>query len=341
MKMKRLVSAVCALAVFAGCSQTQKESNDEAQVVIFETDMGNDVDDAMALDLLYKAMDDGKINLIAVSNHKKSDYASEFIDIMNTWYGYPDIEVARGAVCIPNTAERDYTEAVCLMENELGEPLFERTKSEKQISESVEMYRRLLSAQKDSSVIIVSVGFSTSLAALLQSGPDEYSELDGRELVGRKVKLTSVMAGSFGDNARAEYNIVNDIASARYVFEHWPAPIALSPFELGRMVQYQGTYIESDFTWAESHPMAEAYKSYRPMPFNRAAWDLTSVLYILHPQMFTVSQSGRLSVDENGFTHFAPEEHGRDVVLGADREQADSMLSYFRRTLARMPENMN
>ena len=45
------------------CSQKQAEP---APInLIFETDLGNDVDDAMALDLLYKYVESGKINLIS------------------------------------------------------------------------------------------------------------------------------------------------------------------------------------------------------------------------------------------------------------------------------------
>ncbi len=329
---------VCAAAFLAGCTGGAGTERD-VPAVIFETDLGNDIDDALALDLLYKAMDDGKINLIAVSTHKESDYVAEFADIMNTWYGYPEVEVSHGGVCVVNDGAVDYAREVCLMADSLGEPMFERTRGRERISESVEMYRRLLSAQKDGSVVIVSVGFSTTLAALLQSGPDEYSPLDGRELVARKVRLTSVMAGSFGDKARAEYNIVNDLPAARYVFENWPSPVALAPFELGVMVQYPWRSIDNDFNWADAHPMRDAYKSYRPKPYDRASWDLMSVLYVVHPQMFTVSEKGRLSVDEQGYTHFEPGEDGRDVVLSADRAQADSIKSYFLRTLPRKPKN--
>ena len=34
--------------------------------IIFETDMGNDVDDALAIDMLYKYHSSGQINLMAV-----------------------------------------------------------------------------------------------------------------------------------------------------------------------------------------------------------------------------------------------------------------------------------
>jgi hypothetical protein len=63
--------------------------------VIFETDMGNDVDDALALDMLYKYMDQGRINLLAVNSNKNNGYSAAFIQLMNNWYGYPGIPVGK------------------------------------------------------------------------------------------------------------------------------------------------------------------------------------------------------------------------------------------------------
>jgi len=334
--MKKLFFAALMLLVFGACS-SEKAADAPVPVVVFETDMGNDVDDALALDLLYKAMDDGKINLAAVSCHKQGDCVTDFIDVMNTWYGYPGVEIWRAARCVANDHAPDYTRAVCAMTDEAGQPVFPRRGQ--RVEDAVKGYRRLLSGLEDGAAVIVSVGFSTTLAALLQSPPDEYSVLAGRDLVARKVKYASVMGGSFGPNARAEYNIVNDIPAARYFFEHWPTPIVLAPFELGVMVQYPWSSIDNDFDWTDAHPMVEAYKSYRPGPYDRASWDLMSVLYVLHPEMFTVSEPGRIGVDEQGYTHFVPEDGGRDAVLCADRAQADSIKSYFLRTLPRKPKN--
>ena len=60
-----------------------------------------------------------------------------------------------------------------------------------QAEDAVRLYRRVLAAQPDRSVAISSVGLLTNLAALLRSGPDDYSPLDGRALVAQKV-------GAFG-----------------------------------------------------------------------------------------------------------------------------------------------
>jgi inosine-uridine nucleoside N-ribohydrolase len=68
-----------------------------------------------------------------------------------------------------------------------------------QAPEAVSLLRRTLAGQPDSSIVIVQVGFSTNLARLLDTKPDAASPLVGRELVRRKVRLLSMMAGNFSD----------------------------------------------------------------------------------------------------------------------------------------------
>jgi len=45
------------------------------------------------------------------------------------------------------------------------------------------LLREVLAGQPDRSVVIVQVGFSTNMARLLDSEPDQYSALTGHELV--------------------------------------------------------------------------------------------------------------------------------------------------------------
>ena len=71
--------------------------------VIFDTDMGNDVDDALALDMLYKYHQDKKINLLGVVSNKDAEHSTVFVDIMNNFYGLPTLPIGKiykGAVCV-------------------------------------------------------------------------------------------------------------------------------------------------------------------------------------------------------------------------------------------------
>ena len=77
--MKRIMTimlAISGLFLFAGCNCTDKCSSDKLNI-IFETDMGNDVDDAMAMDMLYKYLDQDKINLLAVMINKSAAAPAE------------------------------------------------------------------------------------------------------------------------------------------------------------------------------------------------------------------------------------------------------------------------
>src|SRR4029077_13841175 len=114
-------------------------------------------------------------------------------------------------------------------------------------------------SQPDRSVVIVQVGFSTNLARLLDSPPDKYSPLSGRELAKKKVKLLSLMAGAFqtiDKNRRyLEYNVVKDIPSARAVAERWPTSLVYSGFEIGIALPFPAVSIERDFGYVTHHPL--------------------------------------------------------------------------------------
>ena len=93
--MKKLfyTFALLSLVFLTGCVG-EKAAKTEKLCVIFETDMGNDVDDAMALDMLYKYMDAGLVDLLAIMVNKDSGSAAQYIDMFGTWYGYPEIRIA-------------------------------------------------------------------------------------------------------------------------------------------------------------------------------------------------------------------------------------------------------
>lgn len=313
--------------------------------IILETDIGNDVDDALALDMLYKYLDEKKIDLLGITLNKEGTYPAEYTDIMNTWYGYPQIPIGiihNGADC-ENDAT-NYAKAVCLIRKDNGESAFKRSLEGdyNQLPEAPALYRKLLAQQPDSSVTVISVGFSTNLARLLDTPADRISPLTGKELVAQKVKLLCTMAGCFNNPDLFEYNVVKDIPAAKKVFSEWPTTLVTSPFEVGIAIHYPGSSIENDFRWAPLHPMAEAYKSYQQMPYDRPTWDLTSVLYAVEgPSYFTVSRAGKINVTDQGATEFTPDTTGNRYYLAVDSIQAENIKQYFVRLVTKQPAHFN
>jgi len=306
--------------------RSKEKADKGSRRVIFETDMGNDVDDALALDMLYKYADQGKIHLLGISSNKNGCYSSEFIDILNTRFGYPDIPIGRivkGPDC-ESDGMINYARKVCEMKTPNGEFLFKRSKPSYESNlESTELYRRILSKQPDNSVCIISVGFFTNLARLLATPPDKYSPLIGKDLVAKKVKSLVLVAGDFRKNKVTEFNVYKDGPAAQKVFAEWPTSIICSPLDVGLNILYPATVIENDSLWANPHPIVEAYKVFLPMPYNRPTWDLNAVLYAVEPGAgyYNCSERGVISVDENNFTVFSPDKNGKHAYLSVTPEQ--------------------
>lgn len=318
-----------ALSIATGCSSAEGQA-DAPDAVIFETDLGNDVDDALALAMLHNYVDQGKIRLAAVMLNKKGVEPMMLADIINTYYGHPDIElgtVSEGVTC--GNEDSNYAKSVAEMTDQNGNALFPRShESYDSIPEATKLYRKILASEPDSSVTIISVGFSTNLARLLDSKADEISPLGGRELVAKKVKLLSAMAGSGTDPNTPEYNVYMDAAAAKKVFSSWPGEVVMSPFEVGMAINYPATVIENDSLWPSMpNPVVEAYKCYQPMPYDRPTWDLTSVLYAIEgAESFGLSQPSAVSVGENGTTAFTPDSTATRRYLKVDSIGAANIL---------------
>ena len=61
--------------------------------VIFDTDMGNDVDDALALAMLHAFASRGEVQLLAVTVSKDNPWAAEYVRLVDEYYGRGTIPV--------------------------------------------------------------------------------------------------------------------------------------------------------------------------------------------------------------------------------------------------------
>jgi inosine-uridine nucleoside N-ribohydrolase len=177
---------------------------------------------------------------------------------------------------------------------------------------------------------MVQVGFSTNLARLLDAG---------RELVSRKVRLLSIMAGAF-PTGKPEYNVHTDLPASTKVFNEWPTPVVASGFEIGLSIQYPAVSIENDFDYVEHHPIADAYRQYQKMPYDRPTWDLTAALYAVRPERgyFSLSPPGVISVDAKGVTHFTAKAGGKHRYLVVDDLQRARTLEALVQLASQPPE---
>jgi purine nucleosidase len=290
--------------------------------IIFDTDIGNDIDDALALGVIHALANRGECRLVAVTISKDNPLCAPYIDLVNTFYGRGDIPI--GVVRDGKTPEdgkylRGPVEALDGSKIRFPHDLQSGTDA----PEAVALLRQALSAEADGSVVMVVVGFSTNIARLLESQADKYSPLSGKELVAKKCRLLSIMAGNFGPKPGPEYNVFIDVPAARQVYANWPTEIVASGFEIGLAIKYPAVSIERDFAYVPHHPLPEAYVLYQEMPYDRETWDLTSVLYAVRPDRgyFALSEPGTITVDEKNVTQFAPAATAKHRYLKVDAEQ--------------------
>lgn len=331
--MLRLALLISAFAVLAGTVPAHAQ---KAPVkMIFDTDMGNDIDDAMALAMIHQLARRGAVELLAVTSTKDHPKSAAYIDALNTWYGYPDIPI--GAVRDGAAKEEGRFNGQVERKKADGTPLFPHDLvSGDDAPEAVSLIRQTLAAQPDGSVMLVQVGFFTNLARLLDSKGDKASPLDGPALVKAKVKELVLMAGAFQtihhDTKHIEYNVKLDIPSAKRIAAEWPTPVVWSGYEIGIAAAYPWQSIVEDYGYTADHLVKDSYLAYVPEhPHDRPTWDLTVALYAIYPDRgyFDLSPAGHVSVGDEGRTDFHAKADGNDRYLVMDAVQTARVREAF------------
>jgi purine nucleosidase len=298
--------------------------------LVFDTDICGDCDDVLALGMIHALESRGVCRLVAVTVSADHALAAPFVDAVNTFYGRGQVPIG---VVRPAGVVSDSKYLALADARDDGRARYpHRLALGKDAPGATAVLRAALAAQPDGSVVVVQVGFSTNLARLLDSAPDDRSPLGGEALVRQKVQRLSLMAGAFrpidGNGRYREYNVAQDVPSARTLAARWPTPMEWSGFEIGVALPYPAVSIERDYGYVPHHPLAEAYVRFMPPPHNRPTWDLTSVLQAAYPDRgyFDLSRPGTVVVEPDGVTRFAPDPAGRHRYLVLKPEQAPRAL---------------
>jgi len=237
--------------------------------IIFDTDMDSDCDDLGALALLHALADRGEARLLAVITTTADPDTPSCADAVNTYYGRGDVPIG---VLDPQGGggrrRSRYARAV-------AEACPHNLASYAEAEDAVRLYRRVLAAQPDGTVVIVTVGHLTSLARLLDSGPDGISPLAGIDLVARKVRLWSCMGGKYPEGKEPNFYRPDPAATVRCV-RACPTRVMFSGAEIGNAIQTGARLTETP----PGNPVRIGYERYFGKPGrSRASWDQTAVLY--------------------------------------------------------------
>lgn len=313
----------------------QDETYKGVPLIILDTDIGSSTDDLFALEMLYRYEQEGRCQLLGVVVDRAGEDYAAVADVMNNYFNRPSLPIglvrngiAKPAVWIDYRNLPNYTDAS-------GNRMFSRTVSDySQVPDGYLLYRRLLAQQPDHSVSICSIGFVTSLSQLLLSDADEYSTLNGVELVRQKVKCLYIMGGVFGDSEEPDFNFAQGNSFAQDFFHLWPSDIDMvfSPMEVGQGIEYTPEQVISDISWTDIHPIKQVYMTCN-CNTGQKMWDPLTVIHAVEgDDLFALSERGTVSLTSECATIFTPSAAGNyRYQLPGSAEWNAAMLEKIRK----------
>lgn len=267
-------------------------------VLIFDTDMDTDCDDAGALALAMHFHRLGRIRLGAVICDVLSPWPGAYTRATLNTYGLEDIPIGINCHCHNSAAYAAYIDQLRAKAFPFYNELIARQHgltpgNTPGLSDAIALYRRVLAASADRNVVICAVGLLSLLPALLASAPCEVSPLPGRELVKRKVcELVTMANAPFPEGAEV-FNWRMDAAHAASALADWPTPITVS-------------WCGSDILTTPpdqppANPIHDAYRIWHrgKQDLHRPSWDLVATLWAArqHPELFTRRASAHISLN--------------------------------------------
>ena len=291
-KALHLIMLVLAL----GCADKQQPIQ-----IIFDTDFGGDADDLGALAMLHHFHNKKEIKLLGVMCWNVEKFAVGGIDAVNTYYGNPGIPI--GTRKAPgHVTPWNHSKAIS---DKLPHDLEQENAPDATI-----LYRQLLSQSADQSVTLVTVGPLMNIKKLIDSPPDDHSDMYGSDLLHSKVKEVIIMGGNF-PKSEYEWNFSGDMPGVtKYVIDKLKLPITFIGAEIGSVIRtgevfnelphdsplYLGFYHFSKHAPWMNHQFEGAI-------YDNATFDQTAVLYAVRGGLnkyWTRVSQGRCEADDNG-----------------------------------------
>lgn len=306
---KTLLFLLTFLVITYGCANKSKDNSVKPLKIIFDSDLGPDYDDVGALAFLNAMADSGKVEILATLASNKHELVVPAINVINTYFGRGDLPV--GAPKSPGVnlgSSQHWADSIVAKY-----PHSINLTSE--APDAVDVYRKILSNQPDTSVTIITVGFLTNLNNLLNSKPDSISPLSGKDLVIKKVKKLVSMAGGFPNGK--EFNIKMDSTASKYVYDNWPTKIIFSGYEIGSKIHTGLKLISSKIS---NSPVKDVFRISIPLAAEdkdgRMSWDETAVLIgVYGTSGFFDTVRGKIVVNSDGSNTWSSSNDGNQFYV--------------------------
>jgi hypothetical protein len=300
--------AACGIALLLTAAGSPPAETAPAPVpVVFDTDMDTDCDDAGALAMLHALADRGEVRILATVVSSRYAWSAPCVEAINRYRGRPDLPIG-----VPK-GEGASTRRGSRYARKIAGEFPGRLKTNDDAPDAAAVYRRVLAAEPDRSVTIVTVGYLTNLRDLLATKPDAHSPLAGPELVRRKVARWVCMGGRYPEHLDPGVygNFKPDPAAAVAAVRGWPGTIHFS----GR-----GSKVLTGKGLRDTpakNPVRRVYDLYLGKKPTRPSWDQVALLFAVRPDAphWQLRTDGYNHLFENGTNQWRAEPDKDHVLI--------------------------
>lgn len=268
---------------------------------ILGTDWWTDCDDAMAVRLLARAHKAGKICLKGIGMNACMEYSVKSLDGFLHAEGVCDIPIGIDAEATDFGGKGAFQKNLSLLPS--------RYSSNADAEDATRLYRRILSESKEK-IEIIEIGFMNVISAVIESGPDDISDMSGMKLIKEKVNKIWVMAGKWDEACGKEHNFEKNERSriaGNILCEKCPVPITFLGWEVGADVITGGNLKEDD--------VLKKVLCDHGSPNGRSSWDPMLVMLALTGDESNAGYDvvcGKAEVNRlNGENNFYPSNNGK------------------------------
>ena len=271
--------------------------------VIIDTDIGDDIDDAFAIALAVKSPE---LEILGVTTgFGDTETRAKIADRLLGEVGRADIPVAAGLPLGNKNpiSQRRYGEA--------GH--FAKASHPAAVDFLLDQIRR-----HPGEITLIAIGPLMNIGGAIDKDAATFRKLKRVVLMGGSVKRGYVDIYSSPRSPDAEWNIVNDIASAQKLFASG-VPIAMMPLD---STQLKLDEVKRAFLFSQGTPVTDAltllYHQWGQQ--TPTLFDPMTVAFLLKPELCPV-QPLHIRVDEKGFTRAEAGEPNAQVCLESDPEK--------------------
>lgn len=301
--------------------------------IVFDSSLDGGIDQVLAIAMLFYLQDTRRIRIAALSTSRYNLQTAAFLDAVARFFTGGGGNYGPSRAILPvgmaNSGEESgiVPSMISVPLDRIGpdgEPVYAREITHlNDVADGVAVIRNGLTAYADGNAAVILAGSPTNLNAMLDLP-------DGSHWAAVKPRVLAMGGGRF-DDGPPDPMILSDIAGYRKLLENWPTTLIMAGVEVGEAVLFPGDRIEAANSWAPDHPVVDAYRAARPMPYDAPTQTLAAVLQAIFPDenYFTLSAPGTITILDDGRTQFSPSPDGRHHYLTVTADQKERILDTY------------